>query len=248
MKDPGPNPVELLTAILAKTGAAPPSSPGPLALGSIPYPALFADDCSGAFNYQVSVSGDGAEAKYDPAAAFTGSHGILIRTRAAGATIGDWCAITAFLPDSPLPIIRFQLLLSRPTDTSPQTKTRILILQDDTLFSYNPKFEISHQTHRMSCRAKMNAVWTDPYIDDLFIQEDNRQWHHFNFTINKLTHEYGPFACNGRLYPLPALPLEPLATDGRVPRIQFEIRTEAGEALQANTHIDHVLITGEEAT
>lgn len=247
MKDPGPHVVALLKAILDKPAgeiSLPPAFYNP---SPIIYPAIFCDDGSGAFPYLVRGTGTGYEAKYTDPAAYVGPQGIEISTRETGATTNDYCFAEIYLPDAPPPIIRVQLLFRRPSTTSASAQFRIRLFHDDKTFHYLADFGIAWSVPTIEYWAKSNGTWAMATVPNAVPQEDEDQWHHLNFTINKLTHEYGEFWLNGTSYPLPVLDLEPSASEGRCDLLYLGLNATAGANEQAHAHYDQILVTAEEA-
>jgi len=248
MKDPGPYPVELLKAIFDKAAPAGASYPGLHGLGRIIYPAIFLDDGSGAFPFATRGTGAGWEAKYAQPANFVGTMGLECSTRETGATVADFSWAEIYLPDSPLPIVRVQVLFRRPSTTSDDARARIRLFHDDTALHYTADFFILFAQHIVQAYTKQNGAWAMTPIPDCLVQEAENQWHHMNFSINKLTHQYVDFALNGHAFALPALPLESGASAGRCHLLYLGLAAEAGAAEQAVIHFDQILVTAEEAT
>ena len=247
MKDPGPNPVELLTHILAATGPAAISSPGVHGLTPILYPAIFFDDCSGTEPYQVSGTGEGFQASYVTEAAFVGLNGLKLQTRETGAAAGDYAAAGIYLPANELPIIRVQFLFARPPTTSTHFYTNLALRPDDTSFTYGSNIEIAWQAPSISYWKKTNAGWSMSAIPGWLLQPDNHAWNHLELAINLATACYHEIKLNGQTLSIPTEPLDPSASADRGPLLFVELRTRAAEAVQANSHFDQILVTAEAA-
>ena len=247
MKDPGPNAVELLNYILAATGPAAISSPGVHGLNPILYPAIFFDDCSGTEPYQVTGTGTGFQATYVTEAAFVGLNGLKVQTRETGAAAGDIASAKINLPANALPIIRVQLLFARDPDTDTHFYTALWLQSDNGINSYLAKVEIAWQAPSVSYYKKANGTWAMAAIPGWLVQPDNHSWNHLQLAINLNTLCYHEIKLNGLTHSIPTEPLEPGVTANRGPLLMLTLQTRTGQAVQANTHFDQILVTAEAA-
>lgn len=247
MKDPAPNPVAILTDFLVLHRTQLASSPGLHSLIRIIHPTIFYDDGSGTFSYDATGTGADYTANYVTGAAFTRLNGMQLQTKTTTPAANDLVSAYKYLPLGPGPIVRLQLLFRRASGTSTNFTSAFRMLPDNETNLLTAEVEAHWQSGKLAYHKKTNGAWAMTELADSFLQPDNNQWHKLDVAVNIHTHKWVHIILNGKTLALPALELETAASANHGRILNFILGTLALEAVQAETHLDQILITTEEA-
>lgn len=247
MKNPAPNPVAILTHLLDLHRSRFASLPGLHSLIRIIHPVLFYDDASGTFQYEVAATGADFVANYVTAAAFIRVNGLQLLTKETTPAADDEVLAQMFLSAGPGPIVRLQCVFRRGAAPSGDFTSTFRLQPDNETHILDATIEAHWSAARLAYLKKTDGAWAMTELADSKIDPVQNSWHKLDFAINTLTEEWAYIKLDGKALAISPLAIEPAASIGRGRIMALTLGTTAVAAAQAETNIDQLLITTEEA-
>lgn len=244
MKDPGPNPVELLAAILAKTGVAVPPSPGAFPANPTLWPALFY--WKGDLQHHMVEAGDGDYSigiEDDEGHALCGHRNIRMTTRQTDPTATDDVFLTKSLPFPPSGFVRLQLALSCPyTNTGRQYEFWLDHYADPGVYQARWMLQTGAPFDPFCSYVNSAGTWTTiPGWDWL---GKDFHWNTIDICVNLLDHKQQYIRVNHQITDLANEAIYAMGSAEKE-HLEFSIHLDNVSAECHTVYLDHILLTAE---
>jgi len=214
-----------------------------LGLGHVPviHPAIFYDDCQGAFNYIIEGTGDSYAASYEAEAAMVGKLGLRLETRTINQAINDYVQITKRLHLSPTKLLRIQFVFTHYAAT-PSSELIIYL----HWFTGEQEY-LAGLTFQQSVAAVLywGAAPAWVAIPDVTYIKGPLSWNSVDLTIDLANNLYSHLLLNEYALDLKAFAI-PFQADPAEPKradLAFSFKTTVADT--ARLYLDQILITPE---
>ncbi|MBA7612651.1 hypothetical protein ES703_19887 [subsurface metagenome] len=217
-----------------------------LGFNSIPviHPAIFADDCSGSFNYEADGHGDDWVAQYHPDAALVQMNGIILQTRATEPAENDRVYLMKRLWLDPERLLRLQIVFKTPM-AKPEMRITFALVWGDGEQNHHAGIHYESVDSHVDYVSGGNwGLWTYTELPDVIAAVRPEIWNKLDFDIDLTADTYHRLHTNQHARDMSEIPL--VIEGGKFDRyLYFLVFLWATTAFQQTLYLDQVLLTPE---
>ena len=212
----------------------------PFSHAPIIWPALFYDDASGTFDWQISATAGDYLAEYSTEAVLIGTKSIKLKTRATDPAFGDLVTIYKHLPVPPRKLARIQCAF-RLGDGATNGDFRLRPFFYDGTTGYSFEILCLYTDESVQYLDEDNVYQTIP---NAFWSKATPVWNSIDLSLNLNNGSYHLLRLNGRTFDLSTYPTRPFAADD-TPKFIAALGIKTTIAAWTLFYLDQLLITPE---
>lgn len=212
----------------------------PIAIAKTLHPAIFADDCSGYFQYTISGTGADYVAAYAAGEGLMGGKALHLATKTTTPAIDDLVQIRKGLWIPPQLRARLQLLISN-RDLTYDNYTNIALQYYDGSFMRKAHIEIQTLNNLI---GYYNSVGDWVTLSNFKFNHTFKHWNYFDLSVNLSNNTYHSFVLNDSVTDLSLIPVISTANT-TYRRLELVIFVQTKENDIAKMSFDQILITPE---